>query len=97
MPLTEHKHLELSATMRVQRLAVVHRIDLHTYHGYHQFRDERGQPYGSFEVFGLAENNSMGLSPGFYWIACFPNCLPDGEPIGPSPTDEGAYLDAIGD
>lgn len=35
--------------------------------------------------------------PGWYWWACNPGCLPDGEPSGPFSTAEGAYLDAIGD
>ena len=70
--------------------------------GYHQFVNDMGAHYGSFEVFynkadavngyiDLAEND------GWFWWACFPGCLPDGEPAGPFPTAEGAYLDAIGD
>ena len=51
----------------------------------------------SFEVFWAYDGNHMDLEPGFYWWACQPGCLPDGEPNGPFPTAEGAYLDAIGD
>jgi hypothetical protein len=32
--------------------------------------------------------------PGFYWWACFPGCLPDGEPSGPYQTEEEAIEDA---
>lgn len=31
---------------------------------------------------------------GFYWWACFPGCLPDGEPMGPFDTAEDAVEDA---
>lgn len=65
------------------------------FQGYFQFRDERGQPYGSFEVFQYGGDRERVA--GYYWIACFPGCLPDGDPIGPFPTAEGAYLSAIGD
>lgn len=34
------------------------------------------------------------LSIGFYWWACFPGCLPDGEPMGPFDTAEDAVEDA---
>lgn len=32
--------------------------------------------------------------PGWYWQACFPGCLPDGDPIGPFDTEEKAIADA---
>lgn len=32
--------------------------------------------------------------PGWYWWACFPGCLPDGEPIGPFATEAEAIADA---
>ena len=35
-------------------------------------------------------------SPGWYWWACFPGCLPDGDPIGPFETAEEALKDARG-
>lgn len=31
---------------------------------------------------------------GWYWWACFPGCLPDGEPNGPFETEEEARADA---
>ena len=31
---------------------------------------------------------------GWYWWACFPGCLPDGEPTGPFVTEAEAILDA---
>lgn len=31
---------------------------------------------------------------GWYWQACFPGCLPDGEPMGPFPTKAEALADA---
>jgi hypothetical protein len=69
--------------------------------GYHQFTNDEGHKYGSFEVFHYLEivgGGTNGLaSTGWYWQACFPGCLPDAEANGPFPTAEGAYLDAIGD
>lgn len=34
------------------------------------------------------------LPAGWYWWACFPGCLPDGEPMGPFATEEEALADA---
>jgi hypothetical protein len=31
---------------------------------------------------------------GWYWWACFPGCLPDGEPMGPFKTEAEALEDA---
>lgn len=31
---------------------------------------------------------------GWYWQACFPGCLPDGDPIGPFKTESEAMQDA---
>ena len=31
---------------------------------------------------------------GWYWQACFPGCLPDGEPMGPFKTRDEALADA---
>ena len=31
---------------------------------------------------------------GWYWWACFPGCLPDGEPNGPFESEEDALADA---
>jgi hypothetical protein len=35
-----------------------------------------------------------GLTGGWYWQACFPGCLPDGDPIGPFDTEAEALADA---
>lgn len=34
------------------------------------------------------------LDPGFYWLCCFPGCLPDSDPNGPFPTKAEALADA---
>lgn len=34
------------------------------------------------------------LEPGWYWWACFPGCLPDGDPMGPFETEAEALADA---
>jgi hypothetical protein len=31
---------------------------------------------------------------GWYWQACFPGCLPDGDPMGPFKTESDAMADA---
>ena len=33
-------------------------------------------------------------APGWYWWACFPGCLPDGEPNGPFGSEADALADA---
>ncbi len=55
--------------------------------GYHQLVAENGERYGSFKI-------SYGYG-GWYWQACFPGCLPDGEPVGPFDTSLDAYHDAV--
>lgn len=32
--------------------------------------------------------------PGWYWWACFPGCMPEGDAIGPFDTEEDALTDA---
>lgn len=68
---------------------------------YHQFIDgDSDAEYGSFEVFqGGPGTESAGLltEPGWYWWACFPGCMPDGEPCGPFATEAEAIADAQGD
>lgn len=65
---------------------------------YHQFTDETGEPYGSFETFftcgSFEQDSEESFSPGFYWQACFPGCLPDGDPTGPFETEQDAIIDA---
>lgn len=56
------------------------------YEGYHRFKTEDGEYYGSFEVTEARE--------GWYWQACFPGCLPDGDMFGPFDTAEEAFIDA---
>jgi hypothetical protein len=53
---------------------------------YHTFKDSEGNQFGSFEVW---QDNE-----GWHWQACFPGCLPDGEPMGPFDTEEEAIEDA---
>jgi hypothetical protein len=63
------------------------------YEGYHQFHAEETQePYGSFEIFWNDGNDAY--KPGWYWWACFPGCLPDGEPNGPFASSRQALNDA---
>jgi len=67
--------------------------------GYHSFHNEDGEPYGSFEVFwtdGDGEQDEDGSisGAGWYWFACFPGCLPDGEPCGPFGSSSQARSDA---
>jgi hypothetical protein len=67
---------------------------------YYQFKDENGDEYGSFEVFFETDNGvefipeADYLAEGYYWRACFPGCLPDGDPSGPFDTEEEAIRDA---
>lgn len=59
--------------------------------------------HGSYEVFHVSEcdedqvippGDLEPLAPGWYWWACFPGCLPDGEPVGPFKTEAEARVDA---
>ena len=68
---------------------------------YFTFKDEDGNAYGSFEVFHQnvgtwtdedGEQHEDG--PGWYWWACFPGCMPDGDLIGPFETRQEAIDDA---
>lgn len=76
------------------------------YEGYHQFGplDEDGEGHGSFEVFlhqaDVAHADAdfrAGCTeqPGWYWWACSPGCLPDGDPSGPFATSKEAYDNAM--
>jgi hypothetical protein len=75
--------------------------------GYHQFHNEDGEAYGSFEVFwddadvsehgGDARNydkDGEPVQPGWYWASGFPGCMWDGEPSGPFATSHAARYDA---
>lgn len=65
--------------------------------GYYQFEDaETRERFGSFEVFEVdAVDATEDREAGFYWQACFPGCLPDGEPEGPFSDASEAYQDAM--
>lgn len=71
--------------------------DGRSFQGYHSFptdTEPTSDGFGSFEVWHSSDARGQ-WAKGWYWWACFPGCLPDGEPNGPFPTAEGAYLDAI--
>ncbi|MFA5388083.1 MAG: hypothetical protein WC322_06920 [Candidatus Paceibacterota bacterium] len=61
---------------------------------YHPFSDEDGEEYGSFEVFQASDYPESALDEGWYWWACFPGCLPDGDPQGPYDSKEEAINNA---
>jgi hypothetical protein len=62
---------------------------------------------GSYEVFYLYPTDLDALhadgamediyEPGWYWWACWPGCLPDGDPCGPFATEQEAVDDATGE
>lgn len=77
--------------------------------GYHSFHNEEGESYGAFEVFwhhgghmvDPDEDDDMPLDDwreaekaGWYWHACFPGCIPDGDPSGPFASSREARADA---
>jgi hypothetical protein len=75
--------------------------------GYHSFHAEETQEeYGSFEVFWhdgkriseddvWADSDNEPMPAGWYWWACFPGCMPDGDsPIGPFASSRQALEDA---
>ncbi len=74
-----------------------------SYHTFMNTPDD--EPRGCFEVFyddadmahGHARNfdaNGEPVAPGWYWWACFPGCLPDGEANGPFASEQDAIDDA---
>lgn len=48
------------------------------------------------EMYGECVTDEEGdcLGTGWYWQACFPGCLPDGDPMGPFATEAEALADA---
>ena len=60
--------------------------------GYHSFRHDDGEEFGTFEVYYAS--NDVELA-GWYWWPCFSGRLPDGEASGPFPTSRDAYEDAL--
>ena len=74
---------------------------LDSHGGYHKFHaHETDDLHGCFEVFWSdggefnIEENDEAHPPGWYWWACFPGCMPDGEPTGPFPESSYAFYDA---
>ena len=74
--------------------------------GYHEFHmDKTRETHGSFEVFWDDADTVNGhdrnydgegepVTPGWYWWACFPGCIPDGEANGPFASSSQAHEDA---
>lgn len=77
---------------------------------YHRFKSDDGDEYGSFEVFHFdpaadaelclaseewTDSDGELLPAGYYWWACCPGCMPDGDPVGPFDTEEEAMADAM--
>ena len=72
--------------------------------GYHNFKDDNGEIYGSFEVLWLDKRfeetpydkyDKKHAPSGWYWVAGFPGCLWDGDPAGPFSTSNQAYNNAM--
>ena len=61
-----------------------------TYHAF--ISEETMDAYGSFTVEFIACDPY--LDAGWYWSACWPGCLPDGDPQGPFETYELAFSNA---
>lgn len=57
-----------------------------------QVRADSGHDTG-----GLDDDDDTDYArPGWYWVACFPGCMPDGPPDGPYATEQDA-IDACRD
>ena len=65
---------------------------------YHSFIDDDGNEFGSFETFYRTNNankiDNWSEGEGWFWWACFPGCLPDGEPTGPFTSEDETIEDA---
>lgn len=48
---------------------------------------------GSYEVFHMS--GKYDIAPGWYWWACWPGCMPDGEAHGPFETEQAAIDDVM--
>lgn len=44
---------------------------------------------GSYEIFRVSGKFGP-IAPGWYWWACWPGCLSDGDPVGPFETEQMA-------
>jgi hypothetical protein len=66
-----------------------------SHEGYHSFHAEYTQEeYGSFCVFWDNDTCGVANGPGWYWWACFPGCIPDGDAIGPFASSRAAHRNA---
>lgn len=69
---------------------------------YHRFSNDATASYGSFETFHIdgpiiddvKDPEGWPSEPGWYWWACYPGCLPDGDPMGPFETEQAAIDNA---
>jgi hypothetical protein len=57
---------------------------------------------GSYEIFYIEGKSHFRedvppLEIGWYWWACWPGCLPDGEPNGPFNSEAEAIADCLGE
>jgi hypothetical protein len=52
--------------------------------------------YEEGDCFSPEYNDGEALPAGWYYWPCYPGCLPDGDPVGPFDTEEGAIEDARG-
>ena len=68
-----------------------------THKGYHEFiaEDDPSKRYGHFEVYWFESHDPK--EDGWYWHACFPGCLPDGDASGPFLSSRAAYKNAQGE
>ena len=65
---------------------------------YYSFLDEDGERYGSFETeyHSGGQLGDLGEYPrGWFWQACFPGCMPDGDPSEVFATEAEAICDAL--
>ena len=89
--------IRLSNTVTLANARATHHPTV-IFMSYHQFQDENGESYGSFEVFFYHDSTGTPcrIGPrGFYWHACFPGCFPDGDTFGPFETENEAINDAL--
>ncbi|MCK9600953.1 MAG: hypothetical protein M0R06_18065 [Sphaerochaeta sp.] len=50
--------------------------------------------YDEWDCFSPEYNDGEALEPGWYYWACFPGCMPEGDPIGPFASEKEAIDDA---
>jgi hypothetical protein len=49
--------------------------------------------HGGWEKSANGSCHECAMLSGWYWWACFPGCLPDGDPVGPFGTEQEAIDD----